>query len=358
MNFKRNLKYIITGSALFLIIYMFVAVIPMGQDISFEPVWTRSINEPVVAEAGKFPTEGIEGFSLGKYFGYFTPDGTILSSTLTDDHVSISPSAWASYPQNASSTIIHRPDGTENTVINAPGNVHLDGGRTYLFLPGGDAISQYDDSGKLVWTREHTAPITAFNSSPAGTITGYADGLLSCTGADGSERFSFYPGGSDNQVILGAALSEDGTLAACVSGIDKQRFLLIKITGDQYKIIKHQYLEGNLRRQAFVDFEKNGAYAFFEYEGGLGIIDCAKYTTSLIPFEGEITGAGECPGNTLFVVLVKNGTKYTLAAVERPDHLVASVRFTADDAFLIQREEAIYLGTNDKISRINIGGIK
>jgi hypothetical protein len=337
---------------------MFVASIPMGSDIFFEPIWTKNIGEPVTADAAKFGAKGIEAFNLGDRYGYFTPDGTILSSVRTDERLSVSPSAWTTYSQNPESTVIHRPDGSERASINAAGYVHLDGTRTYLFLPGGDAISQYDDKGKLLWTREHTAPITAFNSSPAGTITGYADGQLTLTRKDGSTAFSFYPGGSDYPVILGAAVSDDGTLAACVSGIDRQRIILIRITGNQYKVIFHAYLEGNLRRQAYVDFEKNSSSVLFECAKGIGIIDCKKNAASFIPFEGKIVTTGECPGDKLVVALMQNGNAYTLAAIEQPNHLIASLGFTAKHAFLLQREEAIFLGMDDRISRINIRGIK
>ena len=358
MNFKGNLKYIVTGSVVFLIIYMFVASIPMGSDIFFEPVWTKTIGETVTPDAAKFGAKGTEAFNLGDRFGFFTPDGTILSSIRTDDRVAVSPGAWASYPQNAEATVIHNPDGSVRATINAAGYVHLDGNRTYIFLPGGDAVSQYDDKGKLLWTREHTAPITAFNSSPSGTITGYADGQLTLTKSDGTTVFSFYPGGSDFPVILGAAVSDDGTLAACVCGVDRQRVILIKIEGNQYKVIFHKYLEGNLRRQAYVDFEKNSSSVIFEYEKGIGVIDCKKNTASFIPFDGKIVATGECPGDKLVVALMQNGSAYTLAAIEQPNHLIASVRFTAKNAFLVQREAAIFLGMDDRISRINIRGIK
>lgn len=367
MNIKGNLKYIITGSVVFLVIYMFVAAIPMGYDISFAPMWTKDLgaateklrNDPEAKpDKAVFSKPGVEAFILGNRFGYFTPKGDILSCAETEERVTASPQAWAVYPQNARDTRVFLPDGTAKMTIAESGYVHLDGKRTYLFLPGGDSVSQYSDSGKPLWTREHTAPITAFNSSPAGAIIGYADGKLSCIRPDGSEAFSFYPGGSNFQIIQGAALSEDGTLAACVSGIDKQRFILISIKGDQYKIIYHIWLQGNLRRQVFVDFEKNSHFAFFESAQGLGIVNCKKRTAGFFPVEGQVFATGDCPGESLFVVLSGSGQNYTLSAVERPDHLIASAHFRADNAFLIQRESAIYLGTDNRISRIDIRGLK
>lgn len=358
MNIKGNIKYISTGAVIFLLIYMFIAAIPMGSDIFFVPVWTRDITADIAPDPTTFGKPGLETFVLGNRFGYFMPDGTILSSRATGDRVSTSPSAWAVYPEDARNTPVFAPDGSTKMTIPAGGFVHLANQQTYLFLPGGDGVSQYNDNGVVLWTRVHTAPITAFNSSPKGTVIGYADGYLVCIAPDGKEKFAFYPGGSDYQVILGAAISEDGTQVACVAGIDKQRFLLINITGDQYKISYHTYLESNLRRQVLVEFEKNGDFAFFESGSALGIIDCRKFTKSTVPIEGRVVAAGKSPGNALFVILTKNGAKYTLSAIERPDHLVASIRFEAKDAFLIQREDAIFLGSDSRISRIDIRGIK
>lgn len=358
MNFKANLKYILTGSVVFLLIYMVVAAVPMGPDVYFQPVWTSDISTAPAKIESPDAAKSAEAFILGDRFGYFSPDGKILASTQTTERVTASPDAWATYPEDAHNTVVYRPDGTVKMTIAESGFVHLDYDRTYLFLPGGDGVSQYGDNGKAIWTREHTAPVTAFNSSKAGTIIGYADGLLSFIRPDGSTGFSFYPGGSNYQVILGAAVSEDGTMAACVSGIDRQRFILIKIESAQSKIVFHTWLEGNLRRQAFVGFEKKGSYAFFESEGSLGIVDCKRFSARRIPVQGKVISAGECASKTLFMVLVKNGENYTLSAVERPDHLVASVNFSARNAFLVQREDAIYLGTDNRISRINIRGLK
>jgi hypothetical protein len=361
MNIKANLKYIMTGSVIFLIIYMFVAAIPMGSDIYLEPDWTTEISpqtDGAAADPRAFTESGVEAFVLGDRYGYFTADGKILSSSATDDRVSATTSAWAVYPEDARETAIHNPDGSVKATIAASGFTWLDDDRAYLFIPGGDAVSQYDAKGQKLWTREHTAPITAFNSSENGTVIGYADGLFVCVAPDGTEKFAFYPGGSDREVILGAALSKDGTLAACVSGIDRQRFILVRISNGQHKIVFHTYLKGNLHRQAFVNFEDSGRYVFFESEDNLGIFDCKKMTASAIPVFGRVISAGEYPGESLFVALVKNGSRYTLAAIERPDPHAATMKFSATNAFLIQREGSVYLGTDSTISRINIRGLK
>ena len=76
------------------------------------------------------------------------------------------------------------------------------------------------------------------------------------------------------------------------------------------------------------------------------------------PIEGRIRAAGECPGDALFVVLSETDGAYALSAIERPNHLVARMAFRAKDAFLVQRGTAVYLGVDDRISRIDIRGVQ
>jgi len=356
MNIKGNLKYIVSGTLVFLVIYMFLAAFPTGPSMYFAPVWTV---DTASTEADNLaPPGNAEPFKLNNRFGFFTPQGKIILSKETADRAAVSAYGWAEYPENAESTEVYNPDGTARYTIHAPGFVHLDDERTYLFLPGGDGVRQYDETGKALWTREHTAPITAFNSSPAATIIGFADGNLTALRKDGTEVFSFYPGGSDLEVILGAAISEDGNLVACVSGINQQRFILIKITGNQYKIIHHQWLEGNLRRQVFVDFESSGAYAFFESATGLGIVDTKNIAVRIVPVRGEVVSVGADPGKGLFTALTQDGDECELLAIERPRYLVAQTRFKARDTFLLQRGDTVFLGTDGQISRIDIRGIE
>lgn len=358
MNIKGNTRYVCLALIVFLVIYLFLAARPIGPDISFEPVWTRDITGPLASstDAAAYSARGVEAFELADRFGYFTADGTLLSSTKADGMISASRNGWAVYPRNARNTVIHFPDGRPRMTVPGSGFVHLDGNRTYLFLPGGNGVSQFSGQGTLVWTREHTAPITAFGSSEGGTVIGYADGMIACLAPDGTERFAFYPGGSDYQAIFGAALSADGSLVACVSGSNRQRFLLISVAG--HKVINHVYLEGNLTRQAYVAFEKNGTYAFFESAKGLGIVNCEKFSVHTVPINGELVATGSAPGEALFTVLSRNGTSWTLSGIERPDHLVARAVFEAHHAFLIQDGDAMYLGADDRISRINIRGIQ
>ncbi len=166
--------------------------------------------------------------------------------------------------------------------------------------------------------------------------------------------FDFYPGGSDYQVILGAAISGDGQLAACVCGIDRQRVLLIRIDGNKYKIIHHRYLEGNLRRQVFVDFDINGKNAVFECAEGIGFIDCDRLLSGIMPQRGTVISGGQNPYKNITAIISRQEQSSTLSFIETPTYIVGHISFPAKNTFLVQEQKTIFLATDTKLARIDI----
>jgi len=356
---------------LFLVIYIFVAAMPLGSDLYLEPVWVRSImpdtaqaelegignaaetaDRKVAAEqfVGKTP----KVFLTESRFGYFTADGEVLRSSPITQRISASSSAWTEYGSAAAQTPLYRPDGSLITVIEEPGFVHIDEDRFYLFEPGGSAVKQYDADGKPRWRYLHTVPITAFHSSASGAVIGFSDGKLVGLSPSGAVLFDFYPGGSDYQVILGAALSADGQFAACVCGIDRQRAVLIRIDGNKYKVVHHRYLEGNLRRQVFVGFDVKGENAVFECAEGIGFIDCDKLLSGIIPQHGMVLAGGQNPYKDITAIISRQEQNATLSFIEAPIYVVWKTSFLSKNAFLVQDRETLFLTTDTKLARIDI----
>jgi len=357
MNLKVKLAYLVPILLFFLVVYMLVAARPLADELHFQPTWTIDFSE-LTSTVPPTSIDQAQGFILGTHYGWFTPDGVVGRLDATDFKVAISNHFYAVYNQTATDISVFTLDGTPAFTIAGSGFPHIDEDRVFLFLPGGNGVSRIGPDGRALWTHEHTAPITAFDSSPGGTVIGYADGRLVSLDSAGTERMQFYPGGSDLQVILGLAISSDGNRIACVSGIDRQRFIVMHYTGNHYKVQHHIWLEGNLHRQAYIEFDASGRYIFFEHSGGLGIVDSHGFSSSFVPFDGIIVSVGNTPTDGLFIVLGKNGTDCTLLAIEYPNSTLATARFTARDAFLIQRGSSVYLGTDTRLSRIDIRGLR
>ncbi len=373
MKLKGSKKHLIILPIVFLIIYTFVAAVPLGSDMYFMPVWIQSIIPDtakaalsgitskqaltIQADADDFHKEPVEYFITNKRFGYFTENGNLLRSSPINDRISASSTAWSVYTEQSSKIPVYNPDGTLITTINRAGFVHIDEDRMYLFEKGGNAVCEYTADGKRLWRYIHAAPITAFNSSVQGTIIGFSDGKLVCVDRNGDVLFDFYTGGSSYRVVLGAALSEDGRYAACVCGLDQQRVLLIDLDLNKHKIVYHAYLKGNLRRQLFVNFDKKGENVIFECAEGIGFIDCTQFVSGIIPDSGFILNLGDESYKNIKTILTHNGQKADLYCIESPMHLIGKTSFNAQKPFLIQNQEKLFLATETHLVRIDIKGI-
>ncbi len=371
MKFTAFDKRFVIFPLIILFIYIFVATAPLGQDIYFSPVWIRDITPDAAqaelegieeekagdnpqAQAALFNGKTPKVFMTDSRFGYFTADGEILRSSPVVMPVSASSAAWTEYRSDTVRTPVYRPDGSLITMIEEPGFVHIAEDRLYLFEPGGSAVKQYGTDGKPMWRYLHTAPITAFHTSKSGAVIGFSDGKLVCLDSTGRTIFDFYPGGSDYQVILGAGISADGRFAACVSGLQKQRAVLISIDGNKYKVVHHRYLTGNLRRQVFVDFDESGRNAVFECAEGIGFIDCERLVSDIIPQQGTVLASGQLPYNNVMAVISHQDRLSTLSLVEAPGYILGKTSFVSKSAFLTQEQQTLYLATDTKLARIDI----
>ncbi|MDR2897994.1 MAG: PQQ-like beta-propeller repeat protein [Spirochaetaceae bacterium] len=366
MKLKENLKYFVITGLVFLLVYIFVGIRPLKDELMMKPLWSITLSDTVPSpEASpEMKTEGLEPFILGNRLGYFSSEGELFRSETFPQRASVSGNLWTRYAGDSTEAILYTATGVQSGVIEGAGFPFLDEDRAYLFLPGGNGVAAYEPDGTRKWIYEGTSPIVSFSSSRSATMLGHADGNLVYLDPDGRQQFSFYPGGSAYPVIIGSDVSDSGSLTACVSGLEDQRFLLLRTSGEQHKVIFHTYLTGNLRRQGLVRFDSKEEYVFYEYDGGLGIVDCGGLKTSgpmtaglkasEIPLPGRIVSVGDSVTDNLFLVLSKLDSGYSISVFEKPDKYIASTTFDAKDAFLTYRDGCFFLGSDNAISRINV----
>lgn len=365
MPLKDRIRLLILGSLVAFFLYFFISTKPLNSDLYFLPLWSSSIEKEIelkkdvqVNNEEQFSKnetqENVYPFLINNRFGYFNSSGKVLFLNEIDAKVSASSNYWCEYGLDSKEVDIYSPHGKLVTTIKASGFPYIIEDKIYLFTPGGYGVSEYGTDGKRLWHYSHTAAITAFNASKKGTVIGYSDGKLVYVDANGNEVFNFYPGGSTYQVIVGLALSHDGSFIACVSGIDKQRIILIRIMDKQYKIVKHEYLHGNLYRQVFVAFDSNSSCAVFETSEGIGIVDCKTYDIQFLDEKDHIVGIGDDSKRSLMTILTQKQKFCRLIIIEKPFKKIATTDFSSNDAFFLQDKNKLFIGTSDKISAIEI----
>lgn len=351
MNFnKKKRNYLIPALSIFCILYIIFSMRPAGTEIHFTPEWTEDINHSRKADAG----EELIPFKLSNKIGYFTAEGKIDSLTTCPFKAAISDKWYSPYLQDNFQTDFYFADGTKAGTIEEPGFPYFDEDRIFMMQPGGTSFAKLDETGKRLWSYENYSPITAFSSSDNGTVAGYADGTIVSFDSDGKVSQKFSPGGSDIEVILGTAISNDGKIIACLSGQNKQRFVVAEKNAGHSRIIFHEYLENQITRQTLVKFSNNSNYVYYDCKDGLGIVNLWNSKSKKIPIKGKITQIEFTDDGELAFILSKDKNTYTISVLEDYTHMMASFSFEGECSFIQTRKNSLFVGRNNKISRISI----
>ncbi len=344
---KKNVRRI-GFLIVFSVLYILLAVKPSKNSLQFVPQWTIDIDSNVTGTA----TSEVFPYKLGNYMGYFTPDGLISSLQMMGEKGSVSSHYIAPYTSDAQQTTFFNSRGEQSGIIQEAGFPFFDENRIFLFYPTGNAFSVYSSTGEKKWTYENYVPITAFSSNEKGIIAGYADGKILVFNLDGAIVQDFYPGGSEYEIIFGAALSESGRYAACLSGLDRQRIVVSDIAGNNNKIIFHTYIENAVLDQSLVYFSKNEKYVFVNSKNALVAIDIDEKTEQIIPIEGKIITVKEIYQGKYYLVLSKNRDKSTVSIYNKNLYEVGSFSFDENNAFLDTDNEHMYIGNGTTISKV------
>ncbi len=348
-NTKAKLAILI---GVFCLLYIIFSFRPLGEELHLTPDWTIAIDRDGAAP----DKEGnLVPFKLGQAIGYFSDDGKMARCIPYSFNAAISTSYYAVYNADNSRTQVRTPDGNVAVTLDAPGFPYFSEDRIFVFFPNGSSVARFDSSGGKLWEYEDYSPITAFSSSAGGSVIGFADGQLVSILADGRIDQQYYPGGSELSAIYGAAISDDGSLIACISGLRTQRFVVSKrASGEHPKVIFHEYLPSDSNTLRMVKFNADADMAFYNYNGGLGVADLKEARSAHIPLPGTVVQIEESKEFGLMFVLSRDKGEYSVTVLEPFDQVLATTSFKADNSFLLVQGEHVFIGRDNKISRLTV----
>jgi hypothetical protein len=363
---QEKKKYWIIAGLLLFFIYFFAAARPLPRETVLSSRWLSSLDSdypvytgenfavPEGGDAGNsFPPEAgdpLIPFSLGDRFGYVDSRGFFPMNRIKRSYVSLAENYWAEYELEPENIEVFKPRGGLA--------VRIEKSRSYplflddrIFLVGNErnTLSALDDSGNILWTYDFAAPLTCVDAAGGIILAGSLDGVVEVLDNRGKLVFSFEPGGSRLSVILGCAVSGDGSRLGIISGVDDQRFLLLERFGgtanNEYKVVYHEFLEDGFRRGVYISFIEGDSQIVFERQGGLGIYKISARRSSKIPLEGEINAIDNSGGGgLLFVITSPREGQKKLIALRLAGRIVMEAPFKSETAFLSRSGDRIYTG--------------
>jgi len=348
----------------FFIAYFFLAARKIPRQMVLVPCWLSSLESGdtvLMGEAADADTERLLPFSMGSRFGFVRQqDGRFFINKTTKSNVSLSDNHWAEYEAEPDRITIYDNKGEKYAVIENPGGYPFffgdeggEQGRIFIVGSEQNSISEIDSSGAVLWTYEFAAQITCVDAARGLLLAGSLDGSIVIIDSNGRKVFSFEPGGSRYPVILGCAISRDGSALALISGIDNQRFLYLEQFGTSpgdYKVVYHEFLIGNFRRPVFISFIENDRWALFERIGGLGFYEAGSRRTTKVDLGGEISAVDQSGGlGLVFAVVSMSENRKELAGIMLPDRLMVAAPFKSDDVFLRRAASQLLIGGGQTI---------
>ena len=358
---NKKVKIIAPIFIVLALLYIIIASRPLSPEIQFLPVWTvdlESFTKGEVESAREEDFKNAVAFKLGQTLGYFTPEGKILSYITFPYKATVSDHSYALYGTSSEEMQITAPSGEALGKISVTGFPYFTSDRKFIFLPGGSSFSKLNEDGSVAWTYEGFSPITAFSSSSTGTVAGFANGTVLGFDNEGNITHNYEPGGSNYEVILGAAISESSKYIATLSGQDGQRFVISKKTSESYgahtSIVFYKSTAEELNRQVLIKFSKDEKKVFYNSASGIGIVNCRTFKDTEIPIKGRILSILESDDENEIFVLSKEGKNYTVSTIESFDASQGSFSFEADSACIAVSGSSLFVGRDGKISRLDI----
>jgi len=353
---KKSLRLIII-SVLF-VIYFFMAARQIPRETILVPAWLSSLESDAPALEGVSGAPGqLLPFTLGSRFGYVDSSGKFAVNRIKTSEIYLDEKMWTEYGNMPSN--IEIKNISQETIINienAKGYPFLLDNRVFIFGSEQNELSEIDNNGNVMWTYEYGAPLTCIDTAAGLVLTGSLDGIIEILNARGNRIYFFEPGGSRYSIIMGCAISRNGSQIGIISGIDRQRFILLERFGNspgEYKVIYHEYLETGFRRPVHITFIDDDSQIVFEREGGLGCYNIKTRRSMFIPLEGRIAAIDNSGDKGLLFLIVSHPMQRNeLIGIKIPQDNFFLQSFNMRNTIFLKapfRSSDVFLGRKDSM---------
>ena len=348
---KRRKKIWVIAVFVIFILYFFGAARPIPRETVFVPLWLSSLesDSPVIIGT---PASGAGvgwpvPFALGNRFGYIDSEGRFLLNREKTGEIYLGENLWAGYEALPANIEIRNNLGELILNIENPGGypVLLDN-RIFILGSEQNALSEIDLNGRILWTYEFAAPLTSIDAAAGLVLTGSIDGVIEVLDNRGRRVFMFEPGGSRYAVILGVAISRDGSRLGVVSGIQNKRFLKLERFGaGEYMVVYHEFLGTGFRRPVHISFFDQDRWIAFEREGGIGLYEIGSRQEVSVALDGQIAAIDQSGGQGFFFAVSSlSETRKELVGIQLPGTVAVRAPFKSTDAFLERRGSRLLAG--------------
>ncbi|MDP3179385.1 MAG: hypothetical protein Q8M76_15860 [Spirochaetaceae bacterium] len=350
---KRRLAT--TATALAGIVYFLAFAQSLPKELVIVPAWARS-----VARAPTSPRSSERGggaaipFRTAGRFGYFRTDGEILFAAPEPYGLALERREWAEYEKDSESFSIRAATGETSATARIAGYPFFAGERRFVLGPDQASVSELGRNGDVVWSHQFSSIVTAFCGGPRMAVFGLLDGELIGIDPSGEGLLSFSPGGSRIPVILGSAANADASLVAAVSGIDRQRLVVLEKRSTDYRVLYHRWLDSDFRRPISLSFTADGRRLVYESNEGISIWDVDTNSESSIEARYRAGAGSTARRGKLIVLQTGREDDVRLLCAALPDMRIVDAALPDGAALAAVEDDSIYICVGGDILRCDL----
>jgi hypothetical protein len=353
---KRPAALFFTALA-FILLYFILFPYPLGKELVARPAWAvqaTGADTPSAPASG--PAASVAPFQSGDRFGYVRADGRITYSDAVLYRVALSDRGFVNYTRLGTDWIMRGPDGKRLLNFSGDGYPFLspEGDRLFIVKSDLSGLIELDANGDALWSRDFPSMITSVSLGSSALLVGLLNGSLVLLNGEGYPVREQVPEPGRIPVVLGCAVSADGALAACISGIDPQSLTVLRRQGDAHAVIARRVLTSDFRREARMRFAPDARFLVYETERGAGLFDTGSRRTESAVMRGTLRGIGFAAGGRCAVLASGNGVSAEIGILSPFAQPVCRQTFTAHEIALGGIDGQLLISCDGWLLRVDI----
>jgi hypothetical protein len=374
---KRPLRSVLTA-LLFIVVYFLLFPYPLGRELVAVPRWAVAIPSADGPAAGGSAADSSAGggpvadssaagrsaasapalasFQLGSRFGYVRADGLVPFTGTVRYRVALSSRGFVNFTRLGTDWIVRDPSGRHLSSFSGSGYPLLspDGGRIFTIKSDLSGLEEKDRAGEPLWDRDFPTLMTCLSVQGDLLLVGLLDGTLHLLNRQGSAVFEYAPGGSRIPVVVGCAVSPDGSRIAAVSGIDPQYLTVLSRQAGGYSPAEKLALPQSFRRELRIGFSPDSRLLFVEGRGSAGMVAAAGGRLRWIALPGTLAGALFAGSGREAAFVSRDGATARLVIQPFAGTAVCREEFSARELFAGTIDGELLLGLDGELLRIDV----
>jgi len=184
-------------------------------------------------------------------------------------------------------------------------------------------------------------------------VGGTVDGWLEGVDSEGRQVFSFAPGGSRLPVVLGVGISRSGDWVAAVTGLDKQRLVVLGRGGNDYRVASHKFLESDFREPVRVVILEDDRHVLYRRDDGVGVWAVDGSIDAVLPVRADTFDVALDESKGIAYIVARRGRKSEIAAFRLPATLLGRIALPDSSEFVRFSGSSVYIGSRTWLARFD-----